>query len=227
MEVRTMSVSSPIAPGPVLPRGGPADYVPSVAEREHAQLVVALQKAITGLVAHTDDITPAERAVVVAEALADLELDALGWCEGCQAMPEGMCYHHYAGLALADAFRRHAYMRLPGRPLIDAAPVSAELEARRSAAAALIADFRAEVARHSLSQPADGSWALRLALAVEQLLGHAPEGPGSLVRIDGSDVIAPADMGVLIRALRDAREFSDPASGARYASLARTLGDED
>jgi hypothetical protein len=46
----------------------------------------------------------------------------------------------------------------------------AELAARRTAAAALVADFRAEAARHPLTRPPDGSWALRLALAVDQLL---------------------------------------------------------
>jgi hypothetical protein len=53
--------------------------------------------------------------------------------------------------------------------------MNAELEARRTAAAALVADFRAEVARHSLLRPPDGSWAYRLAIAVEHLLELDPE----------------------------------------------------
>ena len=52
--------------------------------------------------------------------------------------------------------------------------MSAETAARRTAAAALVADFRAEQARTPVSRPID-SWALRLALTVEQLLAVADD----------------------------------------------------
>jgi hypothetical protein len=48
--------------------------------------------------------------------------------------------------------------------------MNAELEARRTAARALVADFRAEQARHRASEALGDSWAYRLALAVESLL---------------------------------------------------------
>jgi hypothetical protein len=48
--------------------------------------------------------------------------------------------------------------------------VSAELAARCTAAAALAADFRAEVSRQPATWQPDGEWAFRLALAVEALV---------------------------------------------------------
>lgn len=48
--------------------------------------------------------------------------------------------------------------------------VTAELLARRTAAAALAADFRAEVTRQPATWQPDGEWAFRLALALESLV---------------------------------------------------------
>lgn len=100
-----------------LPRPPDPAYVPSAAEREDSLEVVALERAIRAVVAGR---SPAERPVIVAEALAWLELHAVDWCDRCRAaLPEGICYSHAQGIALVDAVRRHVYTRLPGRPLID------------------------------------------------------------------------------------------------------------
>jgi hypothetical protein len=117
MEVRTMSASSPIS---VLPRPADPAYVPSQAEREHSLAVHALERAIVAIVTGAHFVSPAERSVIVAEALSSLEMDGISWCADCQASrTDGFCYDHAQGLGLIDAFRRHAYSRLPGRPLID------------------------------------------------------------------------------------------------------------
>lgn len=110
-----MSVSSPTY---MLPRPPDPGYRPGQAEREHSLEVHALEMAVRGVVIALD---PAEQSVVIADALAALELHAVDWCDRCRSsLPEGFCFDHTQGLALADAFRRHAYRRLPGRPLIEA-----------------------------------------------------------------------------------------------------------
>jgi hypothetical protein len=61
--------------------------------------------------------------------------------------------------------------------------MSAELAARRTAAAAVLADFRAEVARSPLSQPPAGSWAYRLAIAVDNLLEVMLPAPAAVAQL--------------------------------------------
>jgi hypothetical protein len=74
----------------------------------------------------------------------------------------------------------------------------AEMAARRTAAAAVVADFRAELARHPLSRPPDGSWAFRLAEEVGSLLGQPDAG------------LSPNQRAVLGQALADAITLRDP-----------------
>ena len=102
-----------------LPRPPDPDWMPDRADREHLLLTDTLERAIRAIVTDASGISPAERSVIVADALAALELDGLGWCERCQSAPEGLCHDHVQGSGLVDAFRRHAYRRLPGRPLIE------------------------------------------------------------------------------------------------------------
>jgi hypothetical protein len=102
---------------PTLPRRVDPDYRLTESEWMDAAAMQALSAAVRGVV---EQLPGPERAVVVAEALAHLELGALEWCADCRAArPEGFCFDHIIGSGLVDAFRRHAYARLPGRPLID------------------------------------------------------------------------------------------------------------
>jgi hypothetical protein len=102
---------------PTLPRQVDPDDRLTVSEWMDAARFEALSAAIRGIAAQ---LPGPERAVVVADALSHLELGALEWCAACRAArPEGFCDSHIQGSGLVDAFRRHAYTRLPGRPLVD------------------------------------------------------------------------------------------------------------
>jgi hypothetical protein len=88
--------------------------------------------------------------------------------------------------------------------------VSAELAARRTAAAAILADFRAEVARSPLSQPPAGSWALRLAIAVDQLL-EASDGQAAQAAMPAALLLlSESNEAVLGQALADAIAHRTP-----------------
>jgi hypothetical protein len=109
-----MQASSPTF---TLPRPPDPDWRPSVSDWMDMSRWEALTAAVRGVV---EQLPGPERAVIVAEALSRLELDTLGWCADCRtSLPEGFCADHIIGSGLVDAFRRHAYTRLPGRPLID------------------------------------------------------------------------------------------------------------
>jgi hypothetical protein len=100
-----------------LPRPVDPDWRPAVSDWMDMSVWQALSAAVRGVVTQ---LPGPERAVIVADALAALELWGLDWCPECKAArPEGICFDHAQGVALVDAFRRHAYARLPGRPLLD------------------------------------------------------------------------------------------------------------
>jgi hypothetical protein len=90
----------------------------------------------------------------------------------------------------------------------------AEMAARRIAAAAVVADFRAELARHPLSRPPDGSWAFRLAEEVVSLLGQPDAG------------LSASQRAVLGQALAYAITFREPAGSCPDCDQhpARTTG---
>jgi hypothetical protein len=112
----------------------------------------------------------------------------------------------------------------------------AELAARVTAAQAVLADYQAAMREFTLGAVADVdalSWSLRLGQHLQQLVDGVdaaavsqPQATTSHVRPDGSAWITHADLLTVLGGLADAREFTDPASAARYAALARQLGNE-
>jgi hypothetical protein len=116
--------------------------------------------------------------------------------------------------------------------------VSAELDARRTAAAAAVADYRWEVRHHSGS-PDYAVWADRLAAAAESLLSGQPAAPrrridGSIaasgVLPDGSASISRADLVIVLSALSDAAHFrharGNTDDAVTYQALSFRLGDD-
>ncbi len=81
--------------------------------------------------------------------------------------------------------------------------MSAELAARRTAAAAVLADYRREVATAPLSRPPGRHWMLRLAAELESVLGALDSEPGAA----GLDA---GQRAVLAQALADAITYRDP-----------------
>jgi hypothetical protein len=96
-------------------------------------------------------------------------------------------------------------------------PQGAELHARRTAAAAVLADFNRELHTAPLSSPPPmGTWALRLSWALESLLesGQADDDIRGSRTASGTDpggvtTIVPADLGVVLGALADAATFHE------------------
>jgi hypothetical protein len=83
--------------------------------------------------------------------------------------------------------------------------MSAETAARRIAAAAVLADFgHIAVTTSPESTVTWGRWALRLASALTDLLAIPEEPAESGVGQDGTAVIVPADVPVVLGALADA-----------------------
>jgi hypothetical protein len=79
--------------------------------------------------------------------------------------------------------------------------VSAELNARRTAAAAVLADYRAAVASAPLAKPPGREWMLRLASVLDELLAGL-DGLGS------ATVTLTRDQGATVaRALADAEKY--------------------
>jgi hypothetical protein len=100
--------------------------------------------------------------------------------------------------------------------------MSAELEARRATSAAVVADFRAECARHPASRPPDGSWAYRLAGEVDWLL--------EATRVVTRGIVIDRGRGLtLLQMIRDAvawqRRIGDKEA-ADQAVLYRALASE-
>jgi hypothetical protein len=89
------------------------------------------------------------------------------------------------------------------------------MAARRTAAAAVVADFRAELARHPLTRQPDGSWAYQLANEVESLLQVAGYQETALdnctAALARSMAIYNRDAATLCQALADAIAYREPS----------------
>jgi hypothetical protein len=120
--------------------------------------------------------------------------------------------------------------------------VSAELAARRTAAAAVAADFTREADAYlddDGRRPDFDSWAWRLhtelRLVLDRLDAETPEQPvpridgsqaASHVRNDGSAELSPADLGTVLGALSSAELGAGADMATRYRALAYRLGDD-
>lgn len=87
----------------------------------------------------------------------------------------------------------------------------AEAAARRTAATAVLADFRRELDTAPSSSPPGREWMLRLAEALSSLLEAPAVATGLLA--DGSAIVAPADLPSVLAALSDAIARKGPAIG--------------
>ena len=112
---------------------------------------------------------------------------------------------------------------------------AAELAARRTAAEAVLRDFRADLASAPLTSPPNTlMWSMRLASALDGLLEipAAPEvPPASYVRPDRSAELTPSDLMTALSALADGQMYrrnhpsdDDRRLAIRYGSLAYRLG---
>jgi hypothetical protein len=113
-------------------------------------------------------------------------------------------------------------------------PSAAELAARRTAAAAVLADFRTDLASAPLTSPPPmTTWALRLASVLGDVLAAttpiiAPA--ASHVRADRSAYLTPADLMTMLGALDDAVAWREHiglhTKVPSYRALSRRLGDD-
>jgi len=90
--------------------------------------------------------------------------------------------------------------------------VSAELEARRTAAAAALADYRQAVEAEAQrgGQPVPWAlWAGRLGAALDSVLAIVPDGPGT-----GQAPLTTAQLSTVLAALDDAAAFRTERAGA-------------
>jgi len=117
--------------------------------------------------------------------------------------------------------------------------MSAELDARRVAAAAVLADFAAEDAKagHGPFGGTDwAAWAYRLAAELGSVLGQldAEQAPAARVApaatgvlLDGSAWLTHADMLTVLGALHEAAGATrQPGMASQYAAVAWRLGDD-
>ena len=117
--------------------------------------------------------------------------------------------------------------------------MSAELDARRVAAAAVLADFAAEDAK-AAHGPFGGTdwaaWAFRLAAELGSVLGQLDAGQAPAARVapaatgvllDGSAWLTHADMLTVLGALHEAAGATrQPGMASQYAAVAWRLGDD-
>lgn len=104
------------------------------------------------------------------------------------------------------------------------------MEARRTAAAAVLADYQRAVQTADLADRA--LWGARLADMLQYLLAAVNQPPagavqgGSWTAPDGSAWLAPGDVATVRQALFHAAAESSPAAAVRYDSLRFRLGDD-
>jgi hypothetical protein len=145
----------------------PREYQPlNVAE--HLEML-ALGEAIAFYYLHPAGVDHAVRAGATWEQIAaasDTTAESARaayreWAEG---------QHKYAGMNDADYA---AALKAAGPPAAAGRhPLTAELNARRTAAAAVLGDYKAALASAALTSPPGREWMLRLASALEDLLAE-------------------------------------------------------
>ena len=149
----------------------PAEY-PPLTVAEHLELL-ALGEAIAFYYRHPAGVDHAVRAGATWEQIAaarNTTAEAARaayrqWAEG---------QHTYAGMSDATHAEALELVRDPRPPAVDGA--MAELGARRTAAAAVLADYRAAVASAPMTRPPGREWMLRLASVLGDLLDALGDG---------------------------------------------------
>jgi len=144
----------------------PAGYEP-LTVGEHLEML-ALGEAIAFYYRHPADVDHAVRAGATWEQIAaarNTTAEAARaayreWAEG---------QHKYAGMGDAEYA---AALEAAGPAAAGRHPLNAELNARRTAAAAVLGDYRAAVASAPVTRPPGREWMLRLASVLEDLLAE-------------------------------------------------------
>jgi hypothetical protein len=152
----------------------PGEYKP-LTVAEHLEML-ALGEAIAFYYRHPSQVDGAIRAgatwAQVAAATGTTEEAARAayrrWAEG---------QHKYAGMGDAEYA---AAIEAAGPVATGRHPSDAELSARRTAAAAVLVDYKAAVASAPVTSPPGREWMLRFASVLEDLLGGQGEGGGQL-----------------------------------------------
>ncbi|HWG62539.1 MAG TPA: hypothetical protein VG253_12575 [Streptosporangiaceae bacterium] len=98
----------------------------------------------------------------------------------------------------------------------------AELAARVTAAAAVLADYQREAAAADVAGRA--MWGARLADTLGYLLAGLAQPASAGVLPDGSAWLTAADVGTVLGALHECAVAAGPDRQPRYAALARALG---